>query len=62
MFEATLARMKDLGSAGLIMSCSRDEGVLMGVTRPSSMPPGRGTYVTRNFEGLIQTAWTPPEN
>ncbi|MFF3224918.1 type VII secretion protein EccCa [Nocardia suismassiliense] len=61
MFEATLARMKDLGSAGLIMSCSRDEGVLMGTTRPSPMPPGRGTYVTRNTEGLIQTAWMPPQ-
>ncbi|MBF6167364.1 type VII secretion protein EccCa [Streptomyces gardneri] len=59
MFEATLARMRDLGSAGLILSCSKDEGVLMGTKRPSPMPPGRGTYVTRNQEGLVQTAWMP---
>ncbi|MGO4615582.1 type VII secretion protein EccCa [Nocardia sp. 2YAB30] len=59
MYEATLARMKDLGSAGLIMSCSRDEGVLMGTTRPSLMPPGRGTLITRNGEGLVQSAWMP---
>ncbi|WP_330252312.1 type VII secretion protein EccCa [Nocardia sp. NBC_00565] len=60
MYEATVARMKDLGSAGLILSCSRDEGVLMGTTRPGPKPPGRGTYVTRNSEGLIQLAWMPP--
>ncbi|MGQ4597296.1 type VII secretion protein EccCa [Nocardia sp. R6R-6] len=60
MYDAALSRMKDLGSAGLIMSCSRDEGVLMGTTRPGPKPPGRGTYVTRNGEGLIQLAWMPP--
>ncbi|WP_067471494.1 type VII secretion protein EccCa [Nocardia amamiensis] len=59
MFEATLARMRDLGSAGLILSCPKDEGVLMGTKRPSPMPAGRGTYVTRNTEGLVQTAWMP---
>ncbi|MEU7764859.1 type VII secretion protein EccCa [Nocardia sp. NPDC049190] len=59
MFEATLARMRDLGSAGLTLSCSKDEGVLMGTRRPSPMPAGRGTFVTRNTEGLIQTAWMP---
>ncbi|MEV6431562.1 type VII secretion protein EccCa [Nocardia sp. NPDC051463] len=59
MYEATLARMKDLGSAGLIMSCNKDEGVLMGTTRPGLKPPGRGTYVTRNTEDLIQLAWMP---
>ncbi|WP_225732480.1 MULTISPECIES: type VII secretion protein EccCa [unclassified Nocardia] len=60
MYEAVIGRMRDLGSAGLIMSCNKDEGVLMGTTRPSFMPPGRGTFVTRDVEGLIQLAWTPP--
>ncbi|RJO72133.1 type VII secretion protein EccCa [Nocardia panacis] len=59
MFEAVIARMKDLNSAGLIMSCSRDEGVLMGTTRPSFMPPGRGTLVTRSSEGLVQLGSMP---
>ncbi len=60
MYEATLNRMKELNSAALIMSCSRDEGVLFGTTRPSLMPPGRGTYVTRTGEDLIQLGWLPP--
>ncbi|MGW4243794.1 type VII secretion protein EccCa [Nocardia sp. NPDC004722] len=60
MYEATFNRLKELNSAALIMSCSRDEGVLFGNTRPSPQPPGRGTYVTRAGEGLIQTGWLPP--
>ncbi|SLH88737.1 cell division protein FtsK [Mycobacteroides abscessus subsp. abscessus] len=59
MYESTMARMKDLGSAGLIMSCPKDEGVLMGTVRPSPLPPGRGTYITRNAQELIQLAWMP---
>ena len=57
MFESTMARMKDFGAAGLIMSCPKDEGVLMGSVRPSPLPPGRGTYVTRNSQELIQLGW-----
>ncbi|NNH71927.1 type VII secretion protein EccCa [Nocardia uniformis] len=57
MYEATLNRMKELNSAALIMSCSRDEGVLMGSVRPSPQPPGRGTYVTRGSEELVQLGW-----
>ncbi|MEC3954964.1 type VII secretion protein EccCa [Nocardia sp. CDC153] len=60
MYEATLNRLKELNSASLVMSCSRDEGVLFGNTRPSLMPPGRGTYATRAGEELIQTGWMPP--
>ncbi|MFI6870133.1 type VII secretion protein EccCa [Nocardia sp. NPDC050406] len=60
MYEATLNRMKELNSTALIMSCSRDEGVLFGTVRPSPQPPGRGTYVTRSTEELIQIGWLPP--
>lgn len=59
MYEPVIGRMKDLGSAALIMNGSRDEGVLWGKARPSAMPAGRGTYVTRNGEELIQTGWMP---
>lgn len=59
MYEATLNRMKELNSSALVMSCSRDEGVLFGNTRPSLMPPGRGTFVTRAGEELIQLGWLP---
>ncbi|WP_280359032.1 type VII secretion protein EccCa [Nocardia otitidiscaviarum] len=60
MYESTLNRMKELNSAALIMSCSRDEGTLVGSVRPSPQPPGRGTYVTRAAEELIQLGWLPP--
>ncbi|MFI1915114.1 type VII secretion protein EccCa [Nocardia sp. NPDC020380] len=59
MYEATLNRMKELNAASLVMSCSRDEGILFGTTRPSLMPPGRGTYGTRAGEDLIQLGWLP---
>ncbi|WP_040804617.1 type VII secretion protein EccC [Nocardia concava] len=62
MYEATLNRLKELNSASLVMSCSRDEGILFGNTRPSLMPPGRGTYGTRAGEDLIQTGWLPPSD
>ena len=61
MFDPVLARLRDLGSMGLMMSASPDEGVLLGTVRPSQLPPGRGTLVTRaQPEQLIQIAWTEP--
>ncbi|WP_067711760.1 type VII secretion protein EccCa [Nocardia yamanashiensis] len=60
MYEATLNQLKELNSAALVMSCSRDEGILFGNTRPALMPPGRGTYVTRAGEDLVQLGWLPP--
>jgi len=59
MYESTIASMRDLGSAALIMNGSKDEGVLWGKARPSAMPAGRGIYVTRGGEELIQTGWMP---
>lgn len=60
LYEPIIARMKDVGTIGLVMSGSRDEGNLIGTVRPSAMPPGRGTLVSRSSSGLIQTAWMPP--
>ncbi|UFS95469.1 type VII secretion protein EccCa [Nocardia huaxiensis] len=59
LYEATLARLKELNSTALTLSCSRDEGVLFGTTRPSIQPPGRGTLLTRNGEEPIQLGWMP---
>ncbi|MQY25051.1 type VII secretion protein EccCa [Nocardia aurantia] len=59
MYDPVISRLKDLASAGLIMSGNREEGNLIGGVRPSAMPDGRGTLVTRNGIDLIQTAWTP---
>ncbi|MDX1884500.1 type VII secretion protein EccCa [Mycolicibacterium sp. 120270] len=61
MFDPVLARLRDLGCMGLMMSASPDEGVLFGTVRPSQLPPGRGTLVTRSQpEQLVQIAWTEP--
>jgi len=61
MFDPVLARLRDLGCMGLMMSASADEGVLLGSVRPSSQPPGRGTLVTRGQpDQLIQVGWIDP--
>jgi DNA segregation ATPase FtsK/SpoIIIE, S-DNA-T family len=61
MFDPVLARLRDLGSMGLMMSASPDEGILLGSVRPSIQPPGRGTLITRGYsDQLIQVAWTDP--
>ncbi|MFH5206652.1 type VII secretion protein EccCa [Antrihabitans sp. NCIMB 15449] len=60
LYEPVIARMRDVSTGGLVMSGSRDEGNLIGAVRPSEMPPGRGTLVTRAGSGLIQTTWMPP--
>lgn len=62
MFDPVLARLRDLGCMGLMMSASPDEGVLLGSVRPSQLPPGRGTLVTRAHpDQLVQIAWSDPE-
>jgi DNA segregation ATPase FtsK/SpoIIIE, S-DNA-T family len=61
MFDPVLARLRDGGCIGLMMSASADEGVLLGSVRPSSLPPGRATMVTRGHpDQPIQVAWSDP--
>jgi DNA segregation ATPase FtsK/SpoIIIE, S-DNA-T family len=57
LFEPVIQRLRELGSPGIIGSGSRDEGALLGTTRPSAMPPGRGVIVGRRYGAqLIQIA------
>jgi DNA segregation ATPase FtsK/SpoIIIE, S-DNA-T family len=57
LFEPVIQRIRELGSPGIIGSGSRDEGALLGTTRPSPLPPGRGVIVGRRFgQQLIQIA------
>ncbi|NKY50427.1 type VII secretion protein EccCa [Nocardia vermiculata] len=60
LYEPLIGRMKDIGTIGLMMSGSRDEGALLGNVRLSEMPPGRGTLVSRAGNSLVQTAWAAP--
>ncbi|GAA3583229.1 type VII secretion protein EccC [Amycolatopsis ultiminotia] len=61
LFEQFLARVRDVGSPGLMLSGDREEGPLFGGLKPESLPPGRGRLITRR-EGarLLQLAWLPP--
>jgi S-DNA-T family DNA segregation ATPase FtsK/SpoIIIE len=61
LFDPVLQRMRELGSPGIVMSGSRDEGALLGTVKPGPQPPGRGTLVRRRSAPvLVQVAWTPP--
>jgi S-DNA-T family DNA segregation ATPase FtsK/SpoIIIE len=57
LFEPIIQRLRELGSPGIVGSGSRDEGALLGTTRPAAMPPGRGVLVGRRYgTQLIQIA------
>jgi DNA segregation ATPase FtsK/SpoIIIE, S-DNA-T family len=61
MYELFLARMRDVGAMGLMMSGHKDEGQLLGGLKPEPLPPGRGRLISRRGEAkLIQLAWLPP--
>ena len=61
MFDPVLARMRDMGCAGLMMSASPDEGVLLGGVRPTAMPAGRGLLLRRGEpDELVQIGWVEP--
>ncbi|MGE0214999.1 type VII secretion protein EccCa [Mycolicibacterium sp.] len=61
MFDPLLARLRDMGCSGLMMSATPDEGVLLGASRPTPLPAGRGTLSVRgSAEELVQVAWVPP--
>lgn len=61
MFDPLLARMREFGCLGVMMSSSPDDGVLLGSARPTSHPPGRATLVARGEgEHLVQIGWVDP--
>ncbi|AFM15862.1 type VII secretion protein EccCa/type VII secretion protein EccCb [Mycolicibacterium chubuense NBB4] len=61
MFDPVLTRLRDMGCAGLMMSASPDEGVLLGTARSGPLPPGRGTLVVRGApDELVQVGWVDP--
>ncbi|HEY3504368.1 MAG TPA: type VII secretion protein EccCb [Actinocatenispora sp.] len=58
MYEPVIQALRELSSPTLLLSSSREEGVLAGGVRARPYPPGRGMLVRRK-EGneLIQVAW-----
>ncbi|MUL77288.1 type VII secretion protein EccCb [Mycolicibacterium sp. CBMA 226] len=61
MFDPLLSRMRDLGATGIVMSTGPEEGPLLGVARPMTLPPGRAVVVRRGqSDQLVQIGWTEP--
>jgi S-DNA-T family DNA segregation ATPase FtsK/SpoIIIE len=55
-FEPFQKRLKELGTPGLLLSGSKDEGAVLHGTKLESMPPGRGKLVDRRIGAkVIQT-------
>ncbi|ACU76707.1 cell divisionFtsK/SpoIIIE [Catenulispora acidiphila DSM 44928] len=60
MFDPVLQKLRDLSTAGLLLSGDREEGPLVGGARPSRQPVGRGQLVRRRGGAvLVQTALVP---
>jgi DNA segregation ATPase FtsK/SpoIIIE, S-DNA-T family len=56
-FDPIIQRIREMGSPGLIMSGSKDEGALLGNVKAQAQPPGRGFLVERRAGSrLIQAA------
>jgi S-DNA-T family DNA segregation ATPase FtsK/SpoIIIE len=47
MYEPVLQRLRELGSGGIVLSGSPDEGPLLGTVAASRQPPGRGILYSR---------------
>ena len=60
LFDPVIARLRELGSPGLVLSGSKEEGALVGAIRPSHQPPGRGQLVRRSGTQLVQLAHREP--
>jgi S-DNA-T family DNA segregation ATPase FtsK/SpoIIIE len=62
LYDPVIGKLKEIASPGIVGSGSKDEGALLGTVKPSAMPPGRGTLVSRKVgQQLMHVAWIPPE-
>jgi S-DNA-T family DNA segregation ATPase FtsK/SpoIIIE len=60
VFEPVLQRLRELGTPGVLLSGSKDEGNLLGNVAAQPMPPGRGNLVHRGQPPrLVQVALLP---
>jgi S-DNA-T family DNA segregation ATPase FtsK/SpoIIIE len=61
-FDPIIGKLKEVSAPGLVMSGSKDEGVLLGTYKTKALPPGRGTMVSRKGgQQVIHVAWLQPE-
>ncbi|SNT66077.1 DNA segregation ATPase FtsK/SpoIIIE, S-DNA-T family [Asanoa hainanensis] len=60
LYDPIVQRLRELATAGLVMSGDADEGPLVGPVRPGPLPAGRGRLVTRKTGArLVQLAHLP---
>jgi S-DNA-T family DNA segregation ATPase FtsK/SpoIIIE len=60
-FEPVMQRLRELGTPGVLLSGSKDEGSLLGNVTAQPMPPGRGNLVHRGQPPrLVQVALLRP--
>jgi len=60
-YEAVFGRLRELGSPGVLLSGDPGEGPLLGGTKATAQPAGRGLLVRRGERPvLVQTAFSPP--
>lgn len=59
LYEPVIQALRDLGTAGLLLSGSPEEGYLIGNHKPQPAVPGRGRLITREGAAVVQVAWTP---
>jgi S-DNA-T family DNA segregation ATPase FtsK/SpoIIIE len=56
MMSPVLRRMWELGTAVVMLSCPRDEGMFLGNVRPKTLPVGRAQFINRRRSvNLVQT-------
>ncbi|MFF1817246.1 type VII secretion protein EccCa [Kribbella sp. NPDC058245] len=60
LLEPVLAKIRAVGSPGLQLSGSRDEGILLGGLRSQPLPPGRGFLVDRRGTSQLIQLTHPP--
>lgn len=62
LFDPLLGRLRELGTPGLVMNGSPDEGALVESVKPGPLPPGRGVLVDRRRGARrVQLAWLAPD-
>ncbi len=47
MYEPVLRGLREMGTPGMLLSGSKDEGAVLGSVKMEPLPPGRGRLVHR---------------
>jgi S-DNA-T family DNA segregation ATPase FtsK/SpoIIIE len=59
VLEPFLLRLRELGTPGLLLSGDPQEGAILGSSRSTQQPPGRGVLVRRHERpSLVQVAFS----